>query len=54
VTEVPIHWYFDPDSRVDFSDTWHMLLDVLTIRLNDLRGMYDCYTDGQYHQPYIK
>ena len=42
VVEVPINWYFDEDSRVDpMKDTWHMFWDVITIRLNDRRGLYD-------------
>ncbi len=42
VAEVPIHWYFNADSRVEpVRDTWHMVMDVLRIRLNDWRGLYD-------------
>ncbi|MCP4164438.1 MAG: glycosyltransferase family 2 protein [Chloroflexi bacterium] len=42
VVEVPIHWYFDADSRVDpIRDTWQMFWDVIRIRVNDLRGRYD-------------
>lgn len=42
VAEVPIHWYFDDDSRVDpIRDTWKMFWDVFRIRLNDWRGLYD-------------
>lgn len=42
VVEVPINWYFDADSRVDpIRDTWKMFWDVLRIRINDLRGLYD-------------
>lgn len=42
VVEVPINWYFDEDSRVDpLRDTWRMFWDVITIRLNDRRGVYD-------------
>ncbi len=42
VVEVPINWYFDEDSRVDpMKDTWRMFWDVITIRLNDRRGVYD-------------
>ncbi len=42
VVEVPINWYFDEDSRVDpLKDTWRMFWDVITIRLNDRRGLYD-------------
>ena len=42
VVEVPVNWYFDADSRVDpIRDTWQMFWDVVRIRLNDLRGVYD-------------
>lgn len=41
VVEVPVNWYFDADSRVDpLRDTWQMFWDVVRIRLNDLRGVY--------------
>jgi dolichyl-phosphate beta-glucosyltransferase len=41
IVEVPIDWYFNPDSRVDpIRDMWRMLSDLLKIRLNDLRGEY--------------
>ncbi|NOX60641.1 MAG: glycosyltransferase family 2 protein [Chloroflexi bacterium] len=42
VAEVPINWYFDEDSRVDpIHDTWQMFWDVIRIRVNDLRGLYN-------------
>ena len=42
IVEVPINWYFDEDSRVDpLKDTWRMFWDVIAIRLNDRRGLYD-------------
>jgi len=42
VAEVPIHWYFNADSRVEpVRDTWNMVMDVLRIRVNDWRGLYD-------------
>jgi dolichyl-phosphate beta-glucosyltransferase len=42
VAEVPIHWYFNPDSRVEpLRDTWHMFWDVLRIRFYDWKGLYD-------------
>jgi dolichyl-phosphate beta-glucosyltransferase len=55
VVEVPINWYFDEDSRVDpMKDTWRMFWDVITIRRNDRRGLYDgppptppTHTEGQ-------
>ncbi|MCO6449471.1 MAG: glycosyltransferase family 2 protein [Caldilineales bacterium] len=42
VAEVPIHWYFDADSRVDpLHDTWQMFWDVIRIRINHARGLYN-------------
>ncbi len=42
VVAVPINWYFDPDSRVrPIHDTYRMVRDVLHIRLNGWRGLYD-------------
>lgn len=41
VREVPITWYYMPGSQVHaVRDTLTMLRDVLTIRLNGLRGRY--------------
>jgi dolichyl-phosphate beta-glucosyltransferase len=42
VVSVPINWYFDADSRIEpVRDTWRMFRDVLRIRLNGWRGVYD-------------
>ena len=42
VIDVPIEWYFDADSRVSpVHDTIRMVTDVLKIRLNGCRGLYD-------------
>lgn len=42
IVEVPIHWYFNPDSRVRlFRDSFQMAADLLTIRRNALRGIYN-------------
>ncbi len=42
VTEVPISWYYSPSSRVDpIRDTLRMINDVLTVRSNDRKGLYD-------------
>ncbi|HZS93450.1 MAG TPA: dolichyl-phosphate beta-glucosyltransferase [Chloroflexota bacterium] len=39
--ELPITWHFDPASRVRPGiDTFHMLRELITIRLRDLRGAY--------------
>jgi dolichyl-phosphate beta-glucosyltransferase len=42
VLEIPIPWYFDRDSKIRVaSDALSMASDLLTIRLNALRGVYD-------------
>lgn len=42
ISEVPIDWYFDPDSRVRLvQDSLRMFLDLLAIRRNAARGQYD-------------
>ena len=42
IVEVPIPWYFDPDSRVRlFHDSGRMALDLLIIRRNGRKGLYD-------------
>jgi len=42
IVEVPIPWYFDPDSRVRlFHDSGKMALDLLAIRRNGKKGIYD-------------
>lgn len=42
ITEVPIDWYFDADSRVRlFQDSLRMFLDLIAIRRNAARGLYD-------------
>lgn len=45
VTEVPIHWYFDPETKLRaFKDAVRMLRDIFLIHLNNLRGLYDPQT----------
>lgn len=40
--EVPIDWYFDPDSKVNaVRDAIYMLGDIFRIHANALRGRYD-------------
>jgi glycosyltransferase involved in cell wall biosynthesis len=47
ITEVPISWYYSPSSRVDpIRDTLRMFNDVLQVRSNDRRGLYDALPDG--------
>jgi glycosyltransferase involved in cell wall biosynthesis len=41
IKELGIPWYHDPNSKVKvFRDSFQMLVDLLKIRLNDLRGIY--------------
>ena len=42
IREIPIHWYFDPDSKVNaIRDALHMISDIFRIHLNAMRGVYD-------------
>lgn len=42
IVDIPIPWYFNADSRVRlFRDSFRMFFDLLTIRLNAIRGKYD-------------
>lgn len=42
ILEVPIPWYFNPDSKVSVvRDSWRMFIDLLIIRRNGLKGLYD-------------
>ena len=42
IVEVPIHWYFNPDSKVRvFEDSARMAVDLVRIRMNARRGRYD-------------
>jgi len=41
IVEVPINWYFDPESKVHmFEDSLKMMTDILMIRRNWRRGNY--------------
>jgi dolichyl-phosphate beta-glucosyltransferase len=41
IIEVPIPWYFMAESKVELiHDTLRMVVDIITIRLNDKRGLY--------------
>lgn len=41
IVEVPIPWYHNPESKVRvLSDSYHMFTDLLTIRRNARKGMY--------------
>ncbi|HTX79739.1 MAG TPA: dolichyl-phosphate beta-glucosyltransferase [Longilinea sp.] len=42
IVEVPVPWYFNADSRVKlFQDSLHMVLDLMAIRRNARKGLYD-------------
>ena len=42
LVEIPIHWYYQTDSRVrPFHDTISMVQELLKIRRNGRRGLYD-------------
>jgi glycosyltransferase involved in cell wall biosynthesis len=42
IVEVPIHWYFNADSKISVvRDSLRMFLDLLLIRRNARRGLYD-------------
>jgi dolichyl-phosphate beta-glucosyltransferase len=41
VVEIPIPWYYNPHSKISVvRDSFKMGIDILTIRLNALRGIY--------------
>jgi hypothetical protein len=41
VVEIPIHWYYSQNSKISVvRDSFKMGVDLLTIRLNALRGIY--------------
>jgi len=42
VIEIPIHWFFNADSKISvLRDSLRMFLDLLVIRRNARRGLYD-------------
>jgi dolichyl-phosphate beta-glucosyltransferase len=42
ILEIPIQWYFNADSKISvFRDSVRMFLDLLLIRRNARRGLYD-------------
>jgi len=42
IHEIPINWYFNADSKISvLQDSWKMFRDLLTIRRNARRGLYD-------------
>jgi glycosyltransferase involved in cell wall biosynthesis len=42
ILEIPIPWYFNPESKVNvLRDSWRMFLDLLAIRRNGRKGLYD-------------
>jgi dolichyl-phosphate beta-glucosyltransferase len=48
IVEVPVPWYFNPESKVDVvRDSLQMAIDLLTIRSNTRRGLYTFSDDPQ-------
>jgi glycosyltransferase involved in cell wall biosynthesis len=42
ICEIGIPWYYNPDSKVNvLHDSWRMFFDLLSIRRNARRGVYD-------------
>jgi dolichyl-phosphate beta-glucosyltransferase len=42
ITEIGIPWHYNPESKISvLRDSWRMFLDLLTIRGNVRRGIYD-------------
>ncbi len=42
VTELPVPWYYNGESKVNIlKDLRHVVIDLLTIRKNAVRGLYD-------------
>jgi hypothetical protein len=42
IVEVAVPWYYNADSKVRvLKDSYHMFADLINIRLNARRGMYD-------------
>jgi hypothetical protein len=42
IVELPIPWYFNPDSKISvLRDSYHMAMDLISIRLKSLRGEYN-------------
>jgi len=42
IVEIPIHWYFNADSKISvIRDSLRMFIDLLCIRYNAWRGLYD-------------
>ena len=49
IVELPIPWYFNSESKVSvFRDSLRMALDLFTIRINALRGVYEMVHVNQY------
>lgn len=42
IVELPIPWYYNPDSKINvLRDSFRMAIDLLQIRLNGARGVYN-------------
>jgi len=52
ITDVPITWYFDPDSRMRlFQDSLKILLEIWEIRQNWRKGVYAPHGASRQHSP---
>jgi dolichyl-phosphate beta-glucosyltransferase len=50
ITDVPITWYFDPDSRMRlFQDSLKILLEIWEIRQNWRKGVYAQHGASRQH-----
>lgn len=48
IIELGVPWYYNPDTKVRMaSDAWKMARDLISIRLNARRGIYDGAPDGR-------
>jgi dolichyl-phosphate beta-glucosyltransferase len=41
IKETPVYWKNDPDSKVKFKSMVNMAIDIIKIRINSLKGLYD-------------
>jgi dolichyl-phosphate beta-glucosyltransferase len=42
IEEIPIPWYYNPESKISIlRDSWRMFLDLLVIKRNARRGLYE-------------
>ncbi|MDP1538629.1 MAG: glycosyltransferase family 2 protein [bacterium] len=41
IKEIPVYWKNDPESKVNFKSIFKMALDLIKIKLNLIKGIYD-------------